>query len=127
MTLAELIVQALAPLVPAATHPAGPAVYALRLPMANGPPAMPAIRYFFVSEVGPVDICGAGDGLTDDVRTQVDVWHSTFDEARALRLQVRAAMQALPVPTVFAGGGDDFDDDLQLWRCRLDFISYASS
>jgi hypothetical protein len=120
MALEQDIFAALGPLV------AG-RVYPLVLPAGPAAPTVPAIRYQFVSDTPGADICGDGGPGLSDTRTQVDVYHTTFDAARALRLQVVMAMQALTTPTLWEGGFDDFDSDLKLYRCVLDFITYPSS
>lgn len=122
MSLEAEIYPALAPLFPGSP----PRVYAVTFPQSPGTPVVPACRFNFISTESVEDICGT-DEPTANVRTQVDVLAATFDAARAKRLAVITAMQALTTPTRLAGGFDDYDPDLKLYRCSIDFLSYPSS
>lgn len=120
MTIEQEIFAALSPLV-------GARVYPLVLPQSPVVPVTPAIRYQFISSDPEADVCGDGGDETADTRTQVDVYSTTHPATRALRLQVIAAMRLLPTPTLWAGGSDDYDPELKLYVCTMDFISYPSS
>lgn len=102
-------------------------VHAVTFPQSPTVPAVPAMRFVTISTEPVEDICGTDGDATANTRTQVDILDKTFDGARALRLQVIAALSALETPTRLVGGFDDFDADLKLYRCSLDFISYPSS
>ncbi|MNL67501.1 hypothetical protein D3C87_1920940 [compost metagenome] len=92
-------------------------------------PITPAILFVLPSNVPTIDICGAGGDDESDKRVQVDCYSTTFDGARAIRLQVLAAMAALTPPMVWQGDNPvpPFDADLKLHRCSMDFIQYPSS
>ena len=104
----------------------GARVYAVRFPQEPVRPAFPAARFTFISTAPVDDICGTDDE-TADVRVQVDVIDETFDGARAKRASVITAMHGLATPTRMAGSRDDFDQDLKLYLCSVDFLVYPSS
>lgn len=120
MSLESEIYDALAPLVSNRVH-------ANTFPQEPKIPVAPAIRFVFISADQIEDICGTDGGRTANTRTQIDVIAKGFDQARALRQQVIDALEAIETPTRLTGGFDDFDADLKLHRCVLDFISYPSS
>lgn len=101
-------------------------VHPVTFPQSPAVPVVPACRYVFVSLAAAEDICGSDDD-TSDPRTQIDILHKTYPGARALRKQVIAALGAIATPTRLAGGFDDYDSELKLFRCVVDFISYPSS
>lgn len=121
MSLEAEIFAAAAPLFPAQR------VHAVTFPQAPVIPLVPAMRFVTISTEPVEDICGTDGDATANTRTQVDILDKTFDGARVLRLQVIAALGAMTTPTRFVGGFDDYDADLKLYRCSLDFISYPSS
>lgn len=123
MSLEAEIYAALSPIFPGSPNPR---VYAVAFPQSPVIPVVPSVRFNFISAEPVEDICGT-DETTANVRTQVDVLADNFDGARAKRLVVIAAMQSLPTPTRLAGGFDDYDPDLKLYRCSIDFLSYPSS
>ena len=88
MSLEQQIFAALSPLVSGRVH-------ASTFPQLPAVPITPAILCTFVSADPGQDICGAGGQDVEDTRVQVDVYSTSFDSARALRLQVMAAMAAL--------------------------------
>lgn len=102
-------------------------VYPLTFPQSPEVPEVPACRYVFISSDAVEDICGTDGDATANTRTQIDVLDATFVGARALRQSVIAAMSGLPTPTRYSGGFDDYDPELKLFRCSIDFISYPSS
>lgn len=122
MSLEAEIYPALAPLFPGPP----PRVYAVRFPQDPQRPAFPAARFTFISVAPVEDVCGTDDE-TADVRVQIDVIDETFDGARAKRAAVITAMHGLATPTRMAGGFDDYDPELKLYRCSVDFLSYPSS
>lgn len=128
MSLEVEIYEALKSLFPA---PPGNAlsylVHAIAFPQQPATPLSPACRFLFISSEPVEDICGTDGDATSNTRTQIDIVHKTFDGARALRLQVIAAMSALATPTRLAGSFDDYDAELKLYRCSVDFRSYPSS
>lgn len=128
MSLEVEITDALKSLFPApAGNAMGYLVHAITFPQQPTTPLSPACRFVFISSEPIEDICGTDGDATSNTRTQIDIVHKTFDGARALRLQVIAAMGALATPTRLAGSFDDYDPELKLFRCSLDFISYPSS
>lgn len=102
-------------------------LYPLTFPQSPTIPEVPACRYVFISNEPVEDICGTDGDATSNTRTQLDILGKTFAEARALRLQVISAMSGLATPTRLAGSFDDYDAELKLYRCSVDFISYPSS
>ena len=120
MSLEQQIATALGPLVSSRVH-------ASTFPQQPATPITPAILFTFISsEVNP-DICGDGGDATANTRIQIDVYSTSFDSARALRLQVLGAMALITPPTLWGGGFSSYEPDLKLHRCSLDFIHYPSS
>ena len=120
MTLEQTIFAALAPLV-------ANRVYASTFPQKPEVPITPAILFTFISDTPIQDICGDDAENTSDTRVQVDVYSTDFDSARALRLQVLAAMAAVTPPTRNEGGFSTYEPELKLHRCSMDFIHSPSS
>ena len=120
MIQAEALHAALAPLVAGRVYP----VMFPQEPL----PTWPAIRYTPVGgQVWP-DACGSGDGAEDDVRVQIDSVATTFDGARQLQQQVRAALVAFTPPAVADGPPIfDFDPETRTFRAIQDFTLYPSS
>lgn len=92
------------------------------------PPTWPAIRYTPVGGQIAPDACGSGDGTLDDVRVQLDAVAETYEGARLLNQQIRAAMMTFTPPAVAEGPPTfDFDPDLRVHRAVQDFTLYPSS
>lgn len=105
----------------------GGRVHALQFPQNPFTPITPAIVFTFISpEIFP-NVCGDGGDATANQRTQVDVYSTTFDTVRALRLQVMERVAGMATPTLWAGGFSAPEPELKLFRESLDFISYPSS
>lgn len=122
MSLEVVIATALSPIV-------GGRVHAVVIPQEPKTPITPAIVYSFSGNTVTQDICGAGTDEEADTRITVDVYSTTFDQARALRLQVLAAMALLVPPVVWQGDNpaQAYDPELKLHRCSMDFFHYPSS
>lgn len=105
----------------------GNRVYPLVLHQSQTVPITPAIRYQFISSEINGDVCGDGGDATANTRTQVDVYSTDYMTTRTLRQQVIAAMTAISKPTTWEGGSDDYESDLKLYRCSMDFITFPSS
>ncbi|HWT21640.1 MAG TPA: DUF3168 domain-containing protein [Variovorax sp.] len=122
MSIEAVVYGALASLV-------GGRMHANVFPQVPAVPITPAILVTYASNAVTQDICGAGTDEEADTRVQIDVYSTTFDGARAIRLQVMAAMEALTPPMVWQGDNSvpPYDPDLKLHRCSLDFIQYPSS
>lgn len=120
MSLEQKIYDALAPLVSSRVHSS-------TFPQQPAVPITPAILFTIVSETPVPDICGDDAANTADTRVQVDVYSASFDSARALRLQVLAAMALIDPPTRNEGGFSTYEPDLKLHRCSMDFMHYPSS
>lgn len=120
MSLEQTVFTALSPLV-------GGRVHAVTIPQEPKTPITPAIVFSFPSDAVTPDICGDGGDATADTRIQVDVYSTDFDSARALRLQVLAAMALITPPTLWQGGFGSYEPDLKLHRCSMDFIHFPSS
>lgn len=120
MIQAEALHAALAPLVAGRVYP----VMFPQEPL----PTWPAIRYTPVGGTVYPDACGSGDGAEDDVRVQIDSVAPTFDAARLLNQQVRAALGAFTPPAVADGPPlFDFDAETRTFRAIQDFTLYPSS
>lgn len=102
-------------------------VYPMILPQSQTVPITPAIRYQFISSEINADVCGDGGDGTANTRTQVDVYSVDYVTSRNLRLQVIQAMTGMPKPTTWEGGFDDYEPDLKLYRCSMDFVTFPSS
>ena len=122
MSLEQVVFSALSPLV-------GGRVHAVTIPQEPKTPITPAIVFSFSGNTVTTDVCGAGSDEEADTRVTVDIYSTTFDSARALRLQVLAAMALLSPPMVWQGDNpaQAYDIDLKLHRCSLDFIQFPSS
>lgn len=120
MIQAEALYTALAPLVAGRVYP----VMFPQEPL----PTWPAIRYTPVGGAVYPDACGSGDGAEDDVRVQIDSVAPTFDGARLLNQQVRAALMTFTPPAVADGPPIfDFDPETRTHRAIQDFTLYPSS
>ena len=122
MSLEVVVFNALSPLV-------GGRVHANTFPQLPAVPITPAILFTFASNVVTQDICGAGSNDEADTRVQIDCHSTTFDGARALRLQVLASMAALSPPMIWQGdnSAEPYNAELKLHRCSMDFFHYPSS
>lgn len=120
MTIEQTVVTTLSPFVSNLVH-------AVTFPQQPAVPTTPAILFTLVSDDPGQDICGAGNDTVADTRVQVDVYSTTFDSARSIRLQVLAAMAALTPPMIYQGGFGTYEPELKLHRCSMDFIQYPSS
>lgn len=122
MTLEAVITAALDPIVAGRVH-------AVVFAQDQKTPITPAILFSFSGNTVIQDICGAGTDEEADTRITVDVYSTTFDQARALRLQVLAAMALLVPPVVWQGDNpaQAYDPELKLHRCSMDFFHYPSS
>lgn len=122
MSLEQVVFDTLSPLV-------GGRVHANTFPQTPAVPITPAILVTFAGNAVTQDVCGAGTDDEADTRVQTDVYSTTFDGARAIRLQVLATMAALTPPMVWQGDNPvpPYDFELKLHRCSLDFIHYPSS
>ena len=90
-------------------------------------PTWPAIRYTIIDMVPVVDICGDGDDLTADIRIQIDCVAETYMAARALRLQVMAAMRSFSPPAILDLSRGDYDADTKTYREALDYLIHGST
>ena len=90
-------------------------------------PTWPAIRYQIIDSVPVVDQCGDGDDLTAQIRVQLDVVAQTYKAARALRLQVMAAMRLFSPPAILEDSRGDYDSDTKTYREILDYTLHGSS
>lgn len=90
-------------------------------------PTWPAIRYNIVSNVPVIDIDGDGDDSTSEPRIQLDIVANTYEAARALRLQVMAAMKTFNPPAVLQNSNSTTDAETKTSREILEYITYGSS
>lgn len=90
-------------------------------------PTWPAIRYQIISNVPVIDIEGDGDDSTSEQRIQLDVVASTYDAARAIRLQVMAAMKSFDPPVNLSNSNSTTDAETKTSREILQYITYGSS
>jgi hypothetical protein len=120
MTVETDLFTALGPLV-------GSRVAPVIFPQPPAVPTWPAIRYTFVDSVPIVDICGDGDDQTAELRVQLDVVATTYKAARALRLQVMAAMRTFVPPAILELSLNDYDTDTKTYREILSYTIHGSS
>lgn len=90
-------------------------------------PTWPAIRFTIVDSVPTTDLCGDGDDETATPRVQLDVVARTFAAARALRLQVMAAMRGFSPPAILESSTQAYDADTKTYREILDYTIHGSS
>ena len=90
-------------------------------------PTWPAIRYRIISNIPVVDICGDGDDSTAEPHIQLDVVATTFEAARALRLQVMAVMKTFDPPAILQNSASEDDAETKTSREILDYILYGST
>lgn len=90
-------------------------------------PTWPAIRYQIISNVPVIDIEGDGDDSTSEQRIQLDVVAATYDAARAIRLQVMAAMKSFDPPVNLSNSNSITDAETKTSREILEYITYGSS
>lgn len=90
-------------------------------------PTWPAIRYTFTSVVPVQDLCGDGDDSTADVRVQLDVVALSYEQVRALRLQVMAAMEGFSPPATLEYSNEDYDGESRTYREILQYSIHGSS
>jgi len=90
-------------------------------------PTWPAIRYTIIDNVPVVDVCGDGDDDTAQPRVQLDVVATTYTAARALRLQVMAAMRTFDPPAILELSSGDYDPETKTYRELLDYTFHGSS
>ena len=105
----------------------GNRVAPVEFPQPPAVPTWPAIRYNFVDTVPSIDACGDGGDATAVPRVQLDVVATTFIAARALRLQVMAAMQTFSPPAVLQLSFSTRDADTKTFREILDYQIYPST
>lgn len=105
----------------------GNRVSPVTFPQPPAVPTWPAIRYTFISTVPIEDLCGDGDDETAEALVQLDLVASTFSAARALRLQVMAAMRTFDPPAILQNSSGEFDADTKTYREQLDYLFHPSS
>lgn len=120
MSFEQDLYAALAPLV-------GGKVHAVTFPQQQATPITPAILFTFISDVPGQDICGAGTDAVSDTSVQVDIYSTTFDTTRALRLLVLDAVALMVPPVIWGGGFSSYEAELKLHRASMDFTRYPSS
>lgn len=96
-------------------------------PQSPAVPVWPAIRYTFVDTIPEVDVCGDGDDDTATPRVQLDVVATTYTAARALRLQVMAAMRTFSPPAIIESSSGLYDAETKTFREILDYTFHGSS
>lgn len=81
-----------------------------------------AAPYLTWQRVGssPVTSLAGSSGL-DQVRLQVDAWHTSRLGARALAAAVRTAMEAQAFKALLVSDADDYEPETRLYRVVLDF------
>lgn len=81
---------------------------------------MPAITYSRVSTESFNALDGWGG--KDLVRTQVDSWAATYDEARRVAAEVRQRMQDAGFKGLMVNDFDDFEPDTERYRVSADYM-----
>lgn len=94
-------------------------------------PEWPAIRFTPVGGAISADVCNGGSADTDDILVQVDYVATTYEEAGALSVQGRAALQAISQAglNVAASSAEihDYDAETKTYRVIQDFLFSGSS
>lgn len=116
-----------ADLVTALTSVVDGRVFPENFPQEDLRPIWPAIRYSFVSVTEPVALCGDTQDESPDTRVQLDLVAQTFTEARALRLEILAAMASFVPPAIKENDFGGFDHPTKTYRVTLDYVVYKSS
>lgn len=104
-------------------------VYASTFPQQPNIPTWPSIRFTVVGgEVFP-DLCGSEVWQTDDVRVQLDVVATEYDQMRSLVQQVISAMAAVvdPPSRRAAPTVETFDAETKTHRSVLEYSLHPSS
>lgn len=105
----------------------GNRVAPIEFPQPPARPTWPAIRYSFISTIPVQDICGDGDDATAEPHVQLDIVAEDFDSARALRLQVMAAMQSFTPPARLENSFSTKDFDTKTFREILEYSFHGST
>lgn len=95
-----------------------------------GSPRWPAIRGVQVGVDIATDICGDGDDDNSTPRVQLDIVTERakgYGVHEALRLQVRAAMKAFPVPATVELELEQIDEETDTYRSTLDYSLHGSN
>jgi len=90
-------------------------------------PVWPSIRYDLVSEVPMRTLCKDSGDDAPDTRVQIDGVDKTFMQARALRVQIMAAMETFSPPAVLENTFNEYDVATKTFRVSLDYVIYKSS
>ena len=81
--------------------------------------ALPRITFTRAANAPVVSL--SGSSRLDQVRMQVDCWARTYQEARALAVQVRAVLEPQPFKALMQNDFDDYEVETQTWRVSMDF------
>ena len=89
-------------------------------------PTWPAIRVTI--DLSPlIDICGDGDDATANTRVQLDVVAKDYEQARSLRLNVKAQMEAFAPPATLEFSSSEYDAETKTYREILQYSVHGSS
>lgn len=119
MTLEESLFTTFGPLV---GNRFAPVVF----PQPPAVPTWPAIRCT-VSRTSIPDQCGVGDEDTGNVRVQLDVVASTFDQAKQLARQVKATAELHDPPLIIEFENSDYDEETRTFREIQQYSVHAST
>lgn len=97
-----------------------------KFPQPSENPVWPAIRYR-IETVAVVDICGDDDDDTAETTVILEIVAHTYTAARALRLQVLAAMKTFDPPAIAGFGSGEPDHETKTWREIQEFTIHGSS
>jgi hypothetical protein len=87
----------------------------------------PAIRFTVVSDVPFADQCGSEEEASDDVHIQLDVVAESYDEMKALKSAVIAAMANTTPGCERVGGFETPDEETKTYRAVVEYVFHPSS
>lgn len=97
-----------------------------KFPQPPAVPTWPAIRYR-IETVAVVDICGDGFDETAERTVILEIVALTYTAARALRLQVMAAMKTFDPPAIAGFSSGEEDTETKTWREIQEFLIHGST
>jgi hypothetical protein len=102
--------------------------YPTKFPQESTAPTWPAMRGTMVSGDNAIDQCGAGELDEEDLRLQLDVCATSYDQAAALFASACTAL-AVTTPAWIRQPGrfEGWDAEARVHRFTADFMLYQSS
>ena len=109
----------------------GTRVYPQILPQgANATAGLPAVVITVISDVPERTFTSEPGSRLSDIRAQVDVWAATYLQAHQVAAKVDAVLSALAGVDLSADRvmqADDYEDETQLHRVRMDYQVWRAS